>query len=108
MPDNVPVWWVHEDWFERAEYADFREATLAWITSLGLDPGRLAPRAAVVPWDGHYELHVDEVVPAIQAGGRKGDRGDPLYPYNLMTVRRIVVVEPDSWPLKPDTPEESV
>jgi len=81
----------------------FHEATLAWVRSLGLDPNRLAPRAAVV-WHGDcYELHVDEIV---QDESGKHDRFDPLNMDNLLKTRKIIPVAKDSWPARPSVTGE--
>lgn len=97
----VPVWWVEPPWFEQERHAAFRTATLAWLESLDLDPHRLAPTAAVIPYGGGYELHVDEILRDV----RGGDRVDPLAVDKLLTMRRIVPVEAESWPAMPSIEE---
>jgi len=91
--DSVPWWFEEED----LANADFREATMDWVGSLGLAVDRLAVRCAVVEHDGRHELHVDEVVRDADA---KTDRWDPLT-NGFLAIRRIVPVDEGSWPARP-------
>lgn len=88
-------WFIEED---DEGFREFHAATLAWVRSLGLDPERLAPRAAVV-WHGEgYELHVDQIVRDEQG---RGDRWDPLDMDDLLKIRKVVPVDANSWPKRP-------
>lgn len=93
------VWWIEE---HEERLVDFHQQTLAWVTGLGLDPSRLAPRAAVVQYGDIYELHVDEIP---RDEHRGGDRIDPCYPDEQLKQRRIIRVEKDSWPSRPSVVE---
>ena len=95
-PDGVAFWWIDEAAQKSAP--EFHQATLAWVRTLGLDPERLAPKAAVCRWQGGYELHVDEI---LRDPVRGYDRADPMNQDDLLTVRRIVPVAPHSWPAMP-------
>lgn len=97
MPDGVAIWWIQVERVKDDPHPEFTEAALSWISSLGLDPRRLAPYAAVARWNGGYELHVDEIV-ADDSPSLAGDRFDPIGADSLLTVRRIIPVEKDSWP----------
>lgn len=94
-PEGHAIWWVTPDLFD--DHPDFRAATLAWLRGLGLNPDRLAPVAGITPWQGGFELHVDEVV----AAGSGRDRIDPLKEDALLTIRQIVPVDEGSWPAMP-------
>jgi hypothetical protein len=91
-----PVHW----WIESGDdqLGEFYRQTLEWVTSLGLDPARLAPQAAVLYHNGAYELHVDEIGRDESSGQ---DRWDPLDHDNLLRFRRIVPVAEGSWPVRP-------
>ncbi len=93
------LWWI-ESGDDR--HAEFYEQTLAWVRGLDLDPSRLRPEAAVVLHNGVYELHVDEIVRNTDRSLPGGDRFDPLDEDNLLSIRRIITVEKDSWPTMPD------
>lgn len=95
VPDGLPIWWIDEHVCEHG--GEFHEAALAWLRSLALDPHHLAPVAAVVRWNGAYELHVDEV----QYESGRGDRFDPINQDELLKIRRIIPVAADSWPPMP-------
>lgn len=105
MPDGVLCWWadfrsvadVPEGWITDEIGTEFHGAVMEWMRSLGLDPDRLLPALGVCPWQGRYELHVDEVVAASEGV----DRCDPLDRHKLLTQRRIVRVEEGSWPSRP-------
>ncbi len=95
-------WWID---YGDEEFTEFHQQTLVWIRDLGLDPERLGPKAAVVFYDGAFELHVNEIVRSEVGGKLYGDRYDPLDEDSLLAIRRIIPVAKDSWPTMPDRAE---
>lgn len=103
--DGCVCWWADfrsssglpEGWITDETGTEFHAAVMDWMRSLGLDPNRILPAVGVCPWQGQYELHVDEVVSA----GPGRDRSDPLDQNRVLTRRRIVHVEVDTWPVRP-------
>lgn len=102
-PDGLPIWGIQKN-SAVDPHPEFTKAAIAWISSLGVDPSRLGNTAAVTPWRGGYELHVDEIPsydsPKSPTG--KFDRTDPFDHRTVLTVRRIIPVEEDSWPAMPE------
>lgn len=92
---NASIWWHTEKAIESGE---FHQESIAWVQSLGLDPNRIRPRLGVCRYQGKYELHFDELVE--DSDGRV--RQDPLVANELLSVRRVVVVEEGSWPEMPE------
>jgi hypothetical protein len=107
-------WWADfrskttmpENWSVDERDTEFHAAVMDWMRSLGLDPNRLLPALGVCPWQGKFELHVDEMVADTRPDRRADSRCDPLLAEaSIMTQRRIIHVELDSWPARPPLEE---